>query len=190
MTKRILLILALLAAPAVAALYEGPAGTSAQVSKYLLDRGVDAAAARKAGLLRIVSRGDTEQVLVWDLGVPLPVPEQLEPAEQAKALLAAPPGRRVFDNGAWRLKTDAELAAEKAASVEGPREAEAKDVRAKLLTELASAGFTNQPPFSTRSVLRWIDDTPSVTPQQEKKILRLLDRYEKSVRPEITIPQE
>lgn len=164
----------------------GPRGFSVQVHKYLLDRGVDPQQARQDGQVFIVRRGDVEEIRVWNVPVDLPAPEQLESVEAATIFFAAPLSKRIQDGGVWRLMTPEEEAATPAAVQAAKR----KQLRDKLDTEVKAAGFTNAV-YGTSDVWNWLDaDTTSLTPAQEKKITRLLQRMESTHRPDIVVRGE
>lgn len=186
--KRMIALAFVLSFTANAALLDGGAGLSFQVYKFLLDHGVDPAQSVRDGKLRILADEAGEHVTQWDIAdVAVPDLAQLESVESASAFLALPEKDRVFSDGTWRKKTEAEQAATPAGAIV----VEQKSLTQRLGNELRAAGFTNKV-FSSGDVYRWLDSSAAtnVTAQQEKKITRILTRIEQNARPEIRITLE
>jgi hypothetical protein len=150
-----------------AALLEGPPGLAFQVSKYLLDRGVDPDAARLAGQLSIVARGGVEQVDVWKVAAVLPSLDQLEPVDVAQQVLAASADKRVYEEGRWRLKTAAELDA----SPENQRQRQLEMSKMEFKRDARAAGF-GADHYTAAEALSWILQLPS---EQQGSLLKQLN---------------
>lgn len=181
-----LLVLLMLASPIAAeppCLLEGPEGLGVRVAKYLLDAGVDPATVYRSGdvVVRRMSSG-MECVTKWGIAAPvLPAFDQLPSFAESRQVLDTPSHDRVFDAGKWRVKTPAE----QGQSPEGRRAAKRVAARDALVASLRSAGFTNAT-FSVDDVQEWLE-TASMPANQEKQVLRRLDKFQTLARPPASV---